>query len=54
MHPKQTASSKLPFEMVVPPLSHVALKTVTAKFCRNVEKPARHDKPQMCVAGDYY
>ena len=49
MHPKQTASRKLPFEMVVPPLSHFALKTETAKFSRNVENPGRHDKPQMWI-----
>jgi hypothetical protein len=48
-HPKQPLSSKLPFEMVVPPLSHFALKTERATFSRNVQKPARHDKPQMWI-----
>jgi len=47
LHTKQTSYTKLPFEMLVPPLSHYALKIETVKFCRNVKKPAQIDKPQM-------
>jgi hypothetical protein len=41
--PKQTVSCKLVFEMLVPPFSHFALKTETARFTHNVEKPAGDD-----------